>query len=199
QANRAARAEFEISNLKFTAWVYVFKSPRSYTAEDLVEFHIPGNIVLARLLVDEIVRQGARRADAGEFTARAYFNGRMDLTEAEGVAAAISAQNEGELRAARQLVAGALSKRIQPALDLLAETLALLEVGIDFSDEDVTFISASDARERIRQVDVQLQKITSESARFEELSSEPVVVLVGRPNAGKSTLLNRLSKMQRAV
>jgi len=181
------------------AWVYTFVAPRSYTGEELVELHIPGNAILARMLLTRLIELGARQADPGEFTARAFFNGRIDLTEAEGVAATVAAHSEQELRAARQLMAGELARRLRPVLDLLTETLALVEAGIDFTEEDISFLSEDDARARIAAADEQLERLVGESARFERLSYEPQVVLVGDPNAGKSTRLNALVGHHRAV
>jgi tRNA modification GTPase len=195
----ASRAELSFSNLRCPAWVYRFVAPRSYTGEDLVEFHLPGNPVLVRLLLRELESRGLRPAEPGEFTARSYFNGRLDLTAAEGVAATIAAGSEQELVAARRLLAGELARRRAPAVELLANTRALLEVGIDFSDEDVTFLSAADLRQRVGDLLTQLSELLSESARFEQLAHEPGFVLVGQPNAGKSSLLNALAGYERAV
>jgi tRNA modification GTPase len=198
-AGAARRGILQFADVRVSGWIYTFLAPRSYTGQDLFELHLPGNPVLCRMLLDEIVSQGARLAEPGEFTARAYFNGRMDLSQAEGVAAAIAATSGAHLAAAQRLLQGELSRRVRPAMDSLAQTLALVEAEIDFSDQDVHFLSSDQIQSHIDQVGAMLDELTGQSARFENLSHEPRVVLAGRPNAGKSTLLNLLAGGPRAV
>jgi tRNA modification GTPase len=193
------KGRLKIGPFQIPGSLYFFRAPGSYTGEDLIEFHLPGNPLLCDRLIGRCVELGARLAEPGEFTARAYFNGKMDLTQAEGVAATITAMSERQLRAARQLLAGELARRITPIMDLLAETLALVEAGIDFVDEDITLISTDELAARISRAEMMLRELIDQSARFEPASNEPTVALIGRPNAGKSTLLNVLARFDRAI
>jgi tRNA modification GTPase len=186
-------------DISISAWIYRFASPRSATGEDVIEIHLPGSALLSRLVLDDLVALGARPADPGEFTARAFFNGRIGLSQAEGIAATIGAHTQAELDAARRLMSGELTRRLAPITDRITQTLALIEVGIDFTDEDVSFLPRNEILARVNDADAQLGRLLRDSHRFERLAHEPQVVLVGRPNAGKSTLLNVLAGHDRAV
>jgi tRNA modification GTPase len=195
----ATRTPLHLDGLRVPVWVYCFAQGHSYTGDDLFEIHLPGNPLLARILLDIIYSLGARAAEPGEFTARAFFNGRIGLSEAEGVAAVIAAGNQAELDAGRRLMAGELARRLRPVMDQLAQTLALVEAEIDFSDQDVKFLAAGEVADRLVRADRELDALLKGGARFSRLSHEPRVVLAGRPNAGKSTLLNALSQSARAI
>jgi tRNA modification GTPase len=199
QDDSAARTRLSIDGMSVPVWVYRFVKPRSYTGDDLFELHLPGNPLLAGMVLDRIIQLGARRAEPGEFTARAYFNGRIDLSQAEGVAAVVAAANEAELNAGRMLMSGELARRLRPCMEQLANCLALIEAEIDFSDQGTRFVSDEQLAGRLADVERNLSDLLSSSGRLARLSHEPRLVLAGRPNAGKSTLLNALSKSARAV
>lgn len=182
------------------AVVSVFRGPSSYTGEDVVEIGVPGSPwVVQALMASLLAVPGVRQAEPGEFTARAFLAGKLDLTAAEGVAAAIAAADQRQLDAARQLRSGQLVREITPLTDRLAELLALVEAGIDFSDEDVRFITPSDLATSLDEFIDRLASLLTRGRQFGVLTATPRIVLTGPPNAGKSTLLNRLTGQTRAV
>ncbi len=178
-----------------------FPGPSSYTGEDSAEIQCPGNPALIERILSRLIQtHGVRAAQGGEFTARAYLADRLTLEQAEGVAAIIAARNGAELAAAREVLGGASGARWRAWMEECATLLALVEAGIDFTDqEDVVAISPANLRAKLmvlaRAIDVEIgpQRV-AESGRT--LSR---VVLFGSPNAGKSTLFNRLLGRRRAV
>jgi tRNA modification GTPase len=195
----AHRRLLRVGTLDICVWLLVFRAPRSSTGQDVYEVHLPGNPCLVGRLLEQCIARGARAAEPGEFTARAFLNDRLDLTAAEGVAATIDASSRSELNAAHRLLSGELASRLRPIREALADLLALVEAGIDFTDQDIAFISDERLRARLDTIAASLQTLRIESGRADRVEREPRVVLVGLPNAGKSTLLNALTGCERAV
>lgn len=177
-----------------------FCGPASYTGQDLVELQVPGNPALLDQLVHRLLAQGARMAEPGEFTFTAYLAGKLDLTQAEGIAATIHATSQAQLQAARLLRQGNLGTFSHKLVDELATALALVEAGIDFTDQDdVVAITTAQLLERLKSVDDQLAQLLANARSWGALEALPRVVLAGPPSAGKSTLFNALLGRERAV
>lgn len=181
------------------ALAYWFRAPASYTAQDLVELHCPGAPALLEMVIETLLAAGARRAEPGEFTARAFFNGRLDLTEAEAVAEVVSAASDQELRAAQRLLRGQLQRACLGLADGIADVLALVELGIDFSEEDLEPVAPAELGQRLADVQDQLAHLLSASVSWDRLHHLPRVVLAGATNAGKSALANALLGAERSI
>jgi tRNA modification GTPase len=196
---RFCRCLLAVDGMACPITVYPFRGPKSFTGEDLIELHLPGNPLLAELTLRKFLEAGVRHADPGEFTARAFFHGKLDLTQAEGVAAAIAASDQASHRAARQLLGGEIARLLTPIMDRIAHVLAMTEAQIDFADEPLEAGAFTALRDQAKQAAAQIDGLISDSAHLAPLRHAPTAVLLGRPNAGKSTLLNALAQSQRAV
>ena len=177
----------------------VFRAPNSYTGEDCVEFTGHGGILVTREVLGRFLACGAVPAGPGEFTQRAFLNGKLDLTQAEGVMDLISAQTRLSLRAARSQLEGTLGKRTTEARDQLLETLAHLEAWIDFPEEDIDPQTGVQLRSRVSSVLAVVDSLLATADQGRVLREGVRTVIFGEPNVGKSSLLNRLLGFERAI
>ena len=176
-----------------------FKAPASYTGEDVVELQAHGSPVLLRQLVARCIELGARQAQAGEFSERAFLNGKLDLAQAEAVADMIAAGDIQAARAARRSLDGVFSHRVEALMDAVLAIRVHVEAAIDFADEPLDTLGGKALREKLDLVIEHVKGLQREAERGRKLRDGLHVVLVGPPNAGKSSLLNALAGSERAI
>lgn len=177
----------------------VFHAPRSYTGENLVEISGHGGMLVSRNLLARVIECGAFPAGPGEFTQRAFLNGKLDLTQAEAVMDIISAHTELGLRAAREQLAGRIGAMVDAAREALLGVAAHVEAHIDFPEEDITPQTGSEIRDKIRMVSADIECLMGTAERGRILREGVRTVICGTPNVGKSSLLNRLLGYERAI
>jgi len=179
--------------------IIYFQAPRSFTAEDVIEFQCHGGIVVANMIMDEVLRHGARLADPGEFSKRAFLNGRIDLSEAEAIAKLIETKSVDAAKILTRQMKGEVKEFVESVRENLVEVLAFVEVNIDYAEEDLPQDLMNQIKNKLDDLRIELKKTYESSKRREGLIEGFKVAIVGKPNVGKSSLLNSLLNYDRAI
>ncbi len=181
------------------ALVVVMRSPRSFTGENVVEIHCHGGALVLQTVCEACLAHGARLAEPGEFTKRAFLNGRLDLTQAEAVLDTIRAKTTISLKLAQQQLRGGLSSEVGRVRDALVSMLAHVEAAIDFAEEDITFVGHEELRALIQWAKERITQMIKTSQEGRILREGATVTILGKPNVGKSSVMNALLRMDRAI
>jgi tRNA modification GTPase len=179
--------------------VSLFKSPHSYTGEDIVEISCHGSQIVQQQILELLVRNGARLAQPGEFTLRAFLNGKIDLSQAEAIADLISSSSEAARRVALQQMRGGFSNKLKELREQLLNFIALIELELDFSEEDVEFADRKQLKQLISEILEVIERMIKSFQLGNVIKQGIPVTIAGKPNVGKSTLLNRLLNEERAI
>ncbi|MBI3603753.1 MAG: tRNA uridine-5-carboxymethylaminomethyl(34) synthesis GTPase MnmE [Nitrospirae bacterium] len=179
--------------------VVVMRAPHSYTAENIVELHCHGGPFVLQAVCEAMVRAGARMAEPGEFTKRAFLNGRLDLAQAEAVLDTIRSKTAGSLRLAQEQLRGGLSQEVNRLRDTLIRLLAHVEAAIDFTEEDIAFIQPQELADGIQRTMAEIARLAETCREGRILREGATAAIIGHPNVGKSSLLNALLMADRAI
>ena len=177
----------------------LFKAPHSYTGEDVIEISCHGSVVVQKKILHILIQTGARLAKPGEFTMRAFLNGKLDLSQAEAVADLISSTSEASRKVALQQMRGGFSNQIKQLRERLLNFISLIELELDFSEEDVEFADRTLLRSLVKEIYDTLNHISGSFDLGNAIKNGIPVAIIGEPNVGKSTLLNVLLNEERAI
>lgn len=179
--------------------ISVFRKPYSYTGEDSIEISHHGNFLISKKILELLIQNGARLAEPGEFTKRAFLNGKIDLLQAEAVSEIIQSRSDVAVQSARKQLDGFLSDKIREIKDYLVEILGLIELELDFVEEDIEFVNKTKLIKKVENIIALIEKLLSTFQTGRMIYEGINVLIIGRPNVGKSSLLNRIVNDERAI
>ncbi len=195
--NKMYLGVFSAKNFQEKCMLVLFKAPKSYTGEDMVELHLHGGVRLTNNVISELVKKGARPANGGEFTRRAFLNGKVTLSEAEGIIGIINAESEAELNAAYQLMQGALGKKIASITQKLLDVNSIVSAALDYPEEMAEEAYAT--KPHLIRLKNEIEALISTADTGKYIKNGINVAILGRPNVGKSSLLNAMLEKDRAI
>ncbi|MFZ1321173.1 MAG: tRNA uridine-5-carboxymethylaminomethyl(34) synthesis GTPase MnmE [Ignavibacteria bacterium] len=190
---------FNGNNLVDEVLISIFKDPNSYTGEDVIEISSHGGNFVAQKILSLILNKGARHAEPGEFTKRAFLNGKMDLSQAEAVADLIGSQTEDAHSSSIKQLEGSLTDLVNEMKDEIVNVISLLELELDFAEEDLEFVKKDEVQQRVEKIISRLENIISTYLKGKVIREGVRLVITGKPNSGKSSLFNYLLKTNRAI